>query len=312
MQLLGFIAAFVRRHWRAYVAAALMLVGIAVMTVLIPRRVGHIIDGLVAGNLAGGALWREIVLLLGMGAAIYLLRVGWRLELFSAAFRLGIPAADLAVICQRAENAYVGVQCGIMDQFASALGRTGEALHVWCDTAEYEQIPMRDAVLIFDTAVPRSLRGSQYNTRRAERDAALARLRELEPSLPSLAAATPERTADGFFSWTPPYPCFIERISFDVADLVLDLVYLERDGFRLELLAYPIPGATGDGRPRPMNALGFTHLSFRVDDADALAGAVVAHGGQLLADRTVVFGGGNRGLMLTDPDGNLLEFMIYP
>ena len=90
MELLQFIAAFVRRHWRAYVAAALMLVGIAVMTVMIPRRVGHIIDGLVAGNLVGGALWREIALLLGMGAAIYLLRVGWRLELFSAAFRLGV------------------------------------------------------------------------------------------------------------------------------------------------------------------------------------------------------------------------------
>jgi ATP-binding cassette subfamily B protein/ATP-binding cassette subfamily C protein/ATP-binding cassette subfamily B multidrug efflux pump len=90
MELLQFIAAFARRHWRAYVAAALMLLGIAVMTVLIPRRVGHIIDGLVAGNLVGGALWREIALLLGRGAAIYLLRVGWRLELFSAAFRLGV------------------------------------------------------------------------------------------------------------------------------------------------------------------------------------------------------------------------------
>ena len=90
MTLLQFIAAFVRRHWRAYVAAALMLVGIAVMTVMIPRRVGHIIDDLVAGTLVDAALWREIALLLGMGVAIYLLRVGWRLELFSAAFRLGV------------------------------------------------------------------------------------------------------------------------------------------------------------------------------------------------------------------------------
>jgi len=95
----------------------------------------------------------------------------------------------------------------------------------------------------------------------------------------------------------------------DVEDLVLDLVYLERDGFRLELLAYPTSGATGDGTPRRMNALGFTHLSFRVDDADALATAVVEHGGQLLAHRTVVFSGGNRGLMLTDPDGNMLELI---
>lgn len=95
----------------------------------------------------------------------------------------------------------------------------------------------------------------------------------------------------------------------DVADLVLDLVYLERDGFRLELLAYPTVGTTGDSSPRQMNALGFTHLSFRVDDADTLAAAVVEHGGKLLPDRMVEFGGGNRGLMLTDPDGNLLELI---
>ncbi|MDG5481198.1 VOC family protein [Mycolicibacterium gadium] len=95
----------------------------------------------------------------------------------------------------------------------------------------------------------------------------------------------------------------------DVEGLVLDLVYLQRDGFRLELLAYPAPGTTGDGAPRQMNALGFTHLSFRVDDADALAEVVIEYGGQLLADRTVAFGAGNRGMMLTDPDGNLLELV---
>jgi galactokinase len=99
---------------------------------------------------------------------------------------------ELALLSQRAENEYVGVNSGIMDQFASALGRRGEALHLWCDTARWEHIPMGDAVLIFDTAVPRSLRGSAFNERRAECEAALQRLRVLQPSLPHLAAATPE------------------------------------------------------------------------------------------------------------------------
>lgn len=103
-----------------------------------------------------------------------------------------IPLDRLALLSQRAEVEFVGVNSGIMDQFASALGRPGHALHVWCDTARYEHIPMRDAVLIFDTAVPRSLRGSAFNVRRAECDAALAELRRLEPGLPWLAAATPE------------------------------------------------------------------------------------------------------------------------
>lgn len=95
----------------------------------------------------------------------------------------------------------------------------------------------------------------------------------------------------------------------DVANLVLDLVYLQRDGFRLELLGYRRPGSTGQPGPRPMNSLGFTHLSFRVDNADALVESVVAHGGRALPGRTVHFGSGNRGLMATDPDGNLIELI---
>ena len=90
MTLLQLVAGFARRHWRAYASAALMLLCIAVLTVFVPRRVGHVIDGLVAGSMAGAALWREIAILVAMGVAIYLLRVGWRLALFSAAFRLGV------------------------------------------------------------------------------------------------------------------------------------------------------------------------------------------------------------------------------
>jgi galactokinase len=100
---------------------------------------------------------------------------------------------ELALLSQRAESGFVGVACGIMDQFASALGRRSHALHVWCDTAETEHVPMQDAVLIFDTAIPRSLRHSDYNTRRAECDQALALLRRKYPALITLAEATPEQ-----------------------------------------------------------------------------------------------------------------------
>jgi galactokinase len=97
----------------------------------------------------------------------------------------------LALLAQRAEVGFVGVNSGIMDQFASALGRPEHAVHVWCDTARWEVLPMSESVLIFDTAVPRSLRSSAFNTRRAECDAALGALRALQPDLPHLAAATP-------------------------------------------------------------------------------------------------------------------------
>jgi ATP-binding cassette subfamily B multidrug efflux pump len=84
------IGGFVRRHWRAYVLSALMLVGVAALTVWVPREVGRIVDGLVGGQLRGAGLWRELVTLVSMGVAIYLLRVGWRLQLFAAAYRLGV------------------------------------------------------------------------------------------------------------------------------------------------------------------------------------------------------------------------------
>ncbi len=90
MTLYSLVGRFAWRHRRAYAEAALMLVIIAVLTVWIPRRIGHVIDGLVADNLTAAALAFELAVLLAMGAAIYLLRVGWRMALFSAAFRLGI------------------------------------------------------------------------------------------------------------------------------------------------------------------------------------------------------------------------------
>jgi len=84
------IGGFARRHWRAYVLSALMLVGVALLTVWVPRQVGRIVDALIAGQLNGGALARELLVLFAMGVAIYLLRVGWRLQLFAAAYRLGV------------------------------------------------------------------------------------------------------------------------------------------------------------------------------------------------------------------------------
>jgi galactokinase len=112
--------------------------------------------------------------------------------------RRSLPALDAALLSHRVETQFVGVASGIMDQFASALAREGNALHLYCDTEEFEQVPMREAVLIFDTAIPRSLRNSDYNKRRAECVQALELLRRVDPDVRTLAEATPElvRSAD--------------------------------------------------------------------------------------------------------------------
>jgi galactokinase len=97
---------------------------------------------------------------------------------------------EIALVGWRAENEFVGVNSGVMDQFASALCEPLRALHVWCDSLKTESVPMKECVLIFDTAATRSLRGSQFNTRRAECEQAFARLKQRFPRLTNLAAAT--------------------------------------------------------------------------------------------------------------------------
>ncbi|NNG22844.1 ABC transporter ATP-binding protein [Telluria aromaticivorans] len=90
MSLARLIGGFVRRHWHAYVSSAFMLAGVAICTVLIPRKVGALIDGLAAHRLDQDALLLGLAQLLGLGLAIYVLRVGWRIRLYSAAYNLGV------------------------------------------------------------------------------------------------------------------------------------------------------------------------------------------------------------------------------
>ncbi len=90
MTLSRLIAGFVRQRWRAYAASALMLLGIALLGVWLPRQIGQMVDALVAQRLHGSALWAQIGWLLAAGAAIYGLRVAWRLQLYATAFRMGV------------------------------------------------------------------------------------------------------------------------------------------------------------------------------------------------------------------------------
>lgn len=114
----------------------------------------------------------------------------------SSALGAPLPLREAAMTAWRAETEFVGVACGIMDQFASALSREGHALHLNCETIETDDAPFGDAVLIVDSAVRRSLRHSEFNQRRAECEEALALLRRRWPALRSLAQATPEQVSE--------------------------------------------------------------------------------------------------------------------
>jgi len=90
MSLASLIGGFVRRHWRSYASSAVMLFAVALCSVLVPRKVGAMIDGLAAHRLGSHDLMIQLLQLLGLGLAIYGLRVAWRLRLYSAAYRLGV------------------------------------------------------------------------------------------------------------------------------------------------------------------------------------------------------------------------------
>jgi catechol 2,3-dioxygenase-like lactoylglutathione lyase family enzyme len=97
-----------------------------------------------------------------------------------------------------------------------------------------------------------------------------------------------------------------------VDGLDVELVYMERDGVRIELLWYRQPGHSGDVTPRPMNLLGLTHFAFRVGDLDALCRRIEEAGGHVLTNTTAVFAQGNRGIMAVDPDGTRIELIERP
>ncbi len=105
-----------------------------------------------------------------------------------------IDKPALAVLCQRAENDYCGVSCGIMDQYASANGVAGHAMLLDCATLHCEQIPLDlgdCALVLANCNKPHSLVASRYNERRQQVEAALKAARELFP-VQTLAALTPD------------------------------------------------------------------------------------------------------------------------
>ncbi|HQP99089.1 MAG TPA: galactokinase [bacterium] len=86
-------------------------------------------------------------------------------------FHLPLEDRQLALLCQRAENTFVGVQCGIMDQFACTFGKVDHALFLDCRSLETRQIPANLTtmeIVICDSKVERNLSGSEYNIRRAQ------------------------------------------------------------------------------------------------------------------------------------------------
>ena len=93
----------------------------------------------------------------------------------------------------------------------------------------------------------------------------------------------------------------------EIEDVRLQAVYLERDGWRLELLHYARPGTVGPAERRAMNQPGLTHLSFVVDDLDETLDKVRAFGGSVVDQSRIDLAA--KAVFATDPDGTRLELI---
>lgn len=111
--------------------------------------------------------------------------------LIEAVVGRNLDLREKALLCQRAENMYAGVPCGIMDQFSSALCEADHLMRLDCRSLETEQVPMDDpkvTVLIINSNVKRELSGSEYAQRRAQCESAAKAL-----GVPALRDATLEQ-----------------------------------------------------------------------------------------------------------------------
>lgn len=110
-------------------------------------------------------------------------------------FQLGLDKITMIKLAQKAENRFVGVQSGIMDQFASMLGKKDHVIKLDCRSLEYEYLPFEMGglhIVLFDTNVKHSLASSEYNTRRKQCEQGVALVKKHRGEVKSLRDVTVE------------------------------------------------------------------------------------------------------------------------
>ena len=147
-------------------------------------KASHGFDIVINGTLPGGAG-------LSSSASLEVLMS----VILNEAFSFGLPMLEMVKLSQQAENRFVGVNCGIMDQFAVGMGKADCAMLLDCNTLDYRysKIVLKDAsIVITNTNKPHSLASSAYNVRRAQCEHALNELREVRPELKALGELSNE------------------------------------------------------------------------------------------------------------------------
>ena len=141
-------------------------------------------DLLIAGDVPVGAGLSSSAALLVASATAWKHLCKWNLS-----------QREIIQICKQAENEYVGVACGIMDQYVSCAGRKGHALFIDCRDLASKAVPLPGAlsILVCDTGVRRELATSEYNRRRAECEEGVRLLKKYLGDIRALRDITPDQ-----------------------------------------------------------------------------------------------------------------------
>ncbi len=113
----------------------------------------------------------------------------------SELFELGLSKLEMVKISQKAEQEFVGLQCGIMDMFTSMFGKKDHVICLDCRSYEYEYFPFKQdgiKIVLLDTNIKHSLASSEYNTRRKQCEEGVAIVQQQYPHVQSLRDVTIE------------------------------------------------------------------------------------------------------------------------
>lgn len=163
-------SAAARGHWSDYVR------GVAVIL----ERAGHRLRG------ASLSIRGEVPIGSGLSSSAAIEVATARALLENS--EISLDRVEVAKICQRAENEFVGMRCGIMDQFISCCGQKGKALLLDCRSLFYELLPLPEEarLVICNTMVKHALAAGEYNVRRAECEAGVRYFACLRPEVSAL------------------------------------------------------------------------------------------------------------------------------